>query len=965
MPLVSSNKKEVCATSIFSSPLKNSIARVVSRESTAYFNKYDWVDFGGTKKECALYHPIENAFSVDLTLEEALSLVSVTKIGDDDATVAYTVSWVECDKRGSRSDALKKKFRGVVPGHISLRFNNSRVRNTLKDNSKAGKIVPLPDLRGKGSGKGKKSDHKYIAYIDGWCKHKENGCKTTFIAGFEYSSLMAIVRNVGPVQLQITFFGSCCHPKSSSGVGQVRGSDRQQIIDDINNPKIANVAPKQMVKDGLMQMSSAAHHAQNYDGIVATSTTAYNISREAKEALMKKYGFTKCKLTNLVRARSKIMSDDLAMRQKLGDTTQDCAGLFRGFSLDDEPVLGADTRPQVGLRLNLFNKTGVIIMHEFCRTGKAVLNYDGTGWMGSPIVELPKDQIVLHHILSIQPLNALVLSSDFDIASRLVQPKIIAEYISNRGAAPDHSRKFLDLLLREEKNICGYVHPPLLLSVDCAGQLQSAFLESYARAAGPGSNLIQSRTKYHNVLCIVLLRYEHEVFSPNRSSESIEVAARSAVDRIRKNFALLIHECKCHIYRAVSEWVASTDRPSDFRNHQDSFKTILLHLVLGACDKWHLSESIARFAVAMSIFRSKTIPVPSFDFDSPTSNHHNSGEAMTAASAMAAFMSKEAERHRVASDDSMEEQVKAAIDSPSTKDKFCVVDSYCNPSIEQAVSDGLVTSQVYLKSVDKAKKKGLLSIAFYYGVEFNDEGGAVPLMVGGFEAEVDLPFTECAIANPLYSKATDDYLSKKVANKLGLFSYSALGCVDKSHKTKVAKSNSGSEGLIRWEKENDNLKRHKSDIGLYIMYRWTEHIETDRLFINQLQAVTPRLIERKKRAEAKSKSNEYSEEARQEEEEYYSDVKWCRDNWTLYDAKLKDGLHRAFKVNNVGEANATEQHRVLSSHGLSIGFSFTAYPTYNAWITGKRKSKKPLHANSIKVIESYIVAVDRAGKTNV
>ena len=913
--------------------------------------------------ECALYHPVDETFSVDLSLDDASSLVFVTKIGDNDATVAHTVSWVECDKRGSRSDSLKKKLRHVVPGHISLRFNNSRVRNQLKDNAKAGQIVPLPVLRGKGSGKGRKSDHKYIAYIDGWCKHKENGCKTTFVAGFDYSSLMAIVRNAGPVQLQIAFFGSCCHPKSSSGVGQVRGSDRQQIIDDINDPKVAYVAPKQRVKDGLMQMSSAAHHAQNYDGVVATSTTAYNISREAKEALMKKYGFTNCKLTNLSRARSKVMSDDLATREKLGDTSRDWAGLFRGFSLDDEPVLGADTRSEIGLRLNLFNKTGVIIMHEFCRTGKAVLNYDGTGWMGSPIVELPKDQIVLHNILSIQPLNALVLNSDFDIASRLVQPKIIAEFISNRGAAPDHSRKFLDLLLCAEKNICGYVHPPLLLSVDCAGQLQSAFLESYARAAGPGRNLIPSRTKYHNVLCIVLLWFEHEVFSPNSSSETIEVAARSAVDRMRKSFALLIHECKCHIYRAVSEWVASTDRPSEFRNHQDSFKTILLHLVLGACDDWYLSESIARFAVAMSIFRSKTIPVPSFDINSPTSNHHNSGEAKAAASAMADFIFKEAKRHRVASNESMEDQVKAAIDNPSTKDKFCVVDSYCNPSIEQAMSDGLATTQVYLKSVDKDKKKGLLSIAFYYGVQFNDEGDAVPLMVGGFEAEVDLPFSECAIANPLYSKATDDYLSKKVANKLGLFSYSAIGCVDKSHKTKVAKSNSGSEGLIRWEKENDNLKRHKSDIGLYIMYRWNEHVESDRLFINQLQAVAPRLVERKKRAEAKSNSMEYSEEARQEEQEYYSDVKWCRDNWTLHEAKLKEGLHRAFKAKNVDETNATEQHRALSSHGLAMGKSFTAYPTYNAWITGKRKSKKALHSGSIKVIESYIVAADEAGKT--
>ena len=241
----------------------------------------------------------------------------------------------------------------------------------------------------------------------------------------------------------------------------------------------------------------------------------------------------------------------------------------------------------------------------------------------------------------------------------------------------------------------------------------------------------------------------------------------------------------------------------------------------------------------------------------------------------------------------------------------------------------------------------------------NDEGGSVPLMVGGFEKEVDLPFAACAIDNPLHSKVMDKYLSKKVANKIGLFSCAVLHCVDKSHNTKVASSNAASEGLIRWEKESVELKRHKNDVGLYMHHRWKEHLDTDRLFINQLRSVNSRLDKRKKRAEvaaakASAEAKEgASAEAKEEENEYYSDAKWSRDIWSVYKEELRTGLIRAFEINEIGKS-ARAQHKALESHGATIDASFTSYPTYNNWISGKRKSKKKLHANTIKVIESYI-----------
>ena len=907
-------------------------------------------------KECTLYHPIEKEISVDLSLEEARTFLSVEAYGDVDGV--HTVSWIEWEKKGGRADALRQILRKVVPVHVPLRFNNTRVRNAPKENSKIGKIERLPNVEGKGSGKGKKkSDHEFLAYIDGWCFNKKDGCKTTFFAGFEYAALMAMVNKDGPVPLKITFRGSCCHPKDSSGAGQVRGSDRQKKIDDINNPRIAAVAPKSMVKKDLAGMSSDAHHAQNYDGVVATAATAYNINRDAREALMKQCGFTGCKLSNINRARNQLIADDLERRQKVGDESRDCAGNFRGFSLDDDPIPTADTKSWVGLRLTLFNKTGVIIMHQLCKTGKAVLNYDGTGWIADPIIPLPKDQIVLHNILSVSPLNVFVGSADADAASRLVQPKILAEFISNRGAAPDHSISFLELLLQTEKHMFGCVYPPLLLSVDCAGQLANAFLEAYARWVGTG--LIGSRVKFHNVLCVVMLRYECEA-SLQSTDAAKSTAAASAIARMKNNFALLIHECKCHVYRAAKEWLASTDRPTEIRSHTDAFNSILMHLVLGACTDWSLSEAFARFAVAMTIFRSETIPTPSFDVDSPTRNHHNPGEAGVAASAIASFVSKEASGHWVRSVQSMEEQVKAIVDKPRTKDKFCAVEDYIDPSIERAVAEGLTTSQVYLKKVDKESNKGTLGIAFYYGATQNDKGDSIPYMVGGFEKEVDLPFTACAIENPLHSKAMDSYLSKKLANKLGLFSCSLLHCIDKSHDTKVASSNAASEGLIRWEKESEDLKRHKSDPGLYMHHRWREHLETDRLFVTQIQSVSSRLDDRKKRAEAKA--DKASAEAKEEEDEYYSDVKWARDIWPVHEGQLKSGLSRAFEINRVGKT-ATDQHRALESHGISIDASFSSYPTYNDWMSGKRKSNKKLHASAIKIIESYISKADKEAKT--
>mmetsp|Transcript_5863 Transcript_5863/g.16499 ORF Transcript_5863/g.16499 Transcript_5863/m.16499 type:complete len:111 (-) Transcript_5863:679-1011(-) len=106
-----------------------------------------------------------------------------------------------------------------------------------------------------------------------------------------------------------------------------------------------------------------------------------------------------------------------------------------------------------------------------------------------------------------------------------------------------------------------------------------------------------------------------------------------------------------------------------------------------------------------------------------------------------------------------------------------------------------------------------------------------------------------------------------------------------------------------------------------------------------------------------------SEEAKEEENEYYSDVKWSRDIWSVHEEQLKRGLYRAFAINKIGEKNATEQHRALQVHGVTIDATFTSYPTYNDWITGRRKSKKKLYVETIKVMESYISKADEAAKT--
>ena len=139
-------------------------------------------------------------------------------------------------------------------------------------------------------------------------------------------------------------------------------------------------------------------------------------------------------------------------------------------------------------------------------------------------------------------------------------------------------------------------------------------------------------------------------------------------------------------------------------------------------------------------------------------------------------------------------------------------------------------------------------------------------------------------------------------------------------------------------------------------HRWEEHIKTDRLFVSQIQSVDSRLDDRKKRAEATAVK--VSAEAKEEEDEYYSDVKWARDIWPVYEEQLKSGLSRAFEINGVGKT-ATKQHKALETHGMSIDASFSSYPTYNDWTSGKRKSKKKLHANVVKVIESYISKADK------
>ena len=214
------------------------------------------------------YLPVTEEISVDITLEEALSLISVDS---NDGDTADTVSWLPPANTGARADFIKRKTKEVRPKHVNVVCKNSNLRNVVPGEKNLALIAPLSSSKGEGSGRGRKSDHDYIAYCNGWCGFKKEGCPTKLFVGFDYSALSAIVAKSAKVScfilapwsllsmfafvltcmlcsflpsipfafatpqvpLKMKFIGNCRHPKNGSGVGQVRGSVRQEMIEKI------------------------------------------------------------------------------------------------------------------------------------------------------------------------------------------------------------------------------------------------------------------------------------------------------------------------------------------------------------------------------------------------------------------------------------------------------------------------------------------------------------------------------------------------------------------------------------------------------------------------------------------------------------------------------------------------------------------------------------------------------------
>ena len=92
------------------------------------------------------------------------------------------------------------------------------------------------------------------------------------------------------------------------------------------------------------------------------------------------------------------------------------------------------------------------------------------------------------------------------------------------------------------------------------------------------------------------------------------------------------------------------------------------------------------------------------------------------------------------------------------------------------------------------------------------------------EFEIDLPC--CGEAeNLLANEEIPKYLRKEWIGKMALWLGMTVWSASTARNANIDDSNSSSEGIIRWLKENTSFKNHCSSLGLFMNWFWDNHVK--------------------------------------------------------------------------------------------------------------------------------------------
>lgn len=811
-----------------------------------------------------------------------------------------------------RAEFVLKYFSKIVPRHFVIRCH----RNELLT------YTPESDGDKKKSRGGSIKLHPFVVAFNGYCMGQKDGCPTVFVAGFSSDQLKRLSLGYnGTIDCTMIISGACCHPFGAT-YGMCRGPDRKKEVKiKVEGDKRS---PSSRANDNVSDMPDEDYIVGNFEGGAFTRQKQYAIQKEAKEEVAVKYGLTGCSLANILHSSEKIKAQDITQRMKLKDNSVDVLGILQHSSIHN------------GLTMHLYTKPQIILMCSLLKSHQLILYYDPTGQMLS-LKNCGFSKHILHSKLSFCPEEMYVDKKKRTVSANCFMASVLAEHVSHHQKSDAHAAFFKQL--REECfRMSGVDIPPRLVNTDCAGGLQNGIIAGYH-----SDGQVTNRIMWNNIVTIVFLWYEHLLLTNNSSSLSPaqDRPAFQAFLFLDKLLPVFINACVAHVYRAIVAWIQSKDRPISVKLLDTQIVSMFKHTGVEMTRSRPLSEVMTFLASIVVILTRQTIPIPSFNMDSPTREHRDHQAMKDIGQHMKVLKDSLALSLLIGSTTDMESKLEKQMEVNEKPSKQCFNGLELVEPIIRALEDKMFFSYTYLHSKNEIDNTAILHTHIIYDTEEDDEGILNPIFAGYFENSVTLPCSG-TMQNPMYCFVAGEYLKTTWLKEPAIWARAPIDLLEIVTLLKIWGNDQHAEGIIKHIKENPDLDAHCQQVATYLWWNWINIHKCLKTLSSDYKKLALVLSKRMAKKAAKKLRNDATADAIENERMNDTDEAWGVSEeyrGLKGEIKLRSDIIEVFDRLLQRNQSNSKRHEVLSNfhdgngEGTLAGFG---YGIFNKWMKNKQ-----------------------------
>lgn len=902
-----------------SSPLKSSLSGAQSFKFLDNYNR----DFLIDGNHVVQFYEKKETITIEIPHDEIAKLLNVNL--DSNGKVS-SVDWADDAKK---ADFILAHCRYVAPPQFIFRCVGHRILS-LSSNTES---------------RGKKKTHNFVVLFWGKCMGSKHGCEASYHCGFEEDQLR-IFANDGkvPILMYLNITGHCTHRVGydySLNRGQSR---RAQVNKLLGQDKL--IRPSAIAQRNLDDLDASRYAYNNTDGVATKRTQVYEMNREAKKEIKKKFGLGKCKFTNMIVASEKIREMDIGDRSKIGDASKDLLGIVRSCTLHD------------GFEMQLYTKNDVLLMAELCAKGTLVVYYDGTGQLirlqGTSFADK-----VLHSRLSFNPAETMLCISDRRYDRLLFTDMTLAEHVSNRQSGDIHTN-FVKKLLNSCEAVYGSRVVPRMVNTDQAGQLGNGWVTG---SRLPGQ--VMNRIMWNNVVTLVLLWFDRQVLIGNA-----EASAKIAEEYLRPLIPLYIHECKNHVCMGGKFWIESKDRPKEVKALGDKIISIVKHTMNEITSIDDFSSMIVQLCSVICLLRATKIPCSSYDITSGVRDHRDKNEMNSVAANMKELKDTVALSIQIESLDEVKDFVEKEMKDNEREWKQQFSGVAVSRGAMVAIEEDMIFSYSYLHKKDVATAKAEIHTHIVYDT-VDDDGTTKPVFAGFFNTEVDLPFVggPLALDNPVRCLVVADYLEKEFLKKPSLIAKCPVNMLQLALGIKIFGNNMSAEGLVNKVKRTRDIDIDASEPASWAYSRWNEQRRAGKTFVKEHEQAGHILQSRKAKAALKVvESGKATLDAIENELINNTDTVWGTSMvGPKKEMALKSTMNDIFDtVLPMNERHNKNKFKLLEEHmendsNAEGNLKGMQYNTFNAWMNGKRAPGNRIGGNVMQAFQSFIRMHESSG----